>query len=72
MADLNAFGEPPEPKNEEHRIMRTLDLTVVGCSCRRCCNLRDLAAVAMSKFGEEDDRALAAMDRVNKRVGFGR
>jgi hypothetical protein len=60
--------EPPEPDDEAHAINRRLGLTVAGCPCRRCANLRDIATVAGSRFGDEDPEALAAMDRMNRRV----
>lgn len=59
--------EPPTPDDEEHRIARKLDLTVAGCPCRRCAHMRDIATVGMQPFGEEDDQALAAIDRMNRR-----
>jgi hypothetical protein len=65
--------ERPCPNDEEHRAMRRLGLTVATCEGRGCNNLRDLAVIAASRFGYEDDkryggRVLAAMDRVNARV----
>jgi hypothetical protein len=65
---LPVASEPPAPDDEAHRIMRTLDLTVTGCPCRRCSNLRDMATVSLSRFGEEDEAALAAIDRINQRA----
>jgi hypothetical protein len=66
--DTSWAPEPPCPDDEEHRIMRRLNLNVSGCQGRSCCNMRDIAKVGMSKFGDEDDDALAAVDRINKRV----
>ena len=66
--------ERPTPDDRDHRIARTLGLTVPACDCRRCANLRDLATIAGSRFGREDEarfgggpHVLAAMDRVNAR-----
>jgi len=63
--------EQPNPKDREHRIADELNLTVSGCDCRRCENLRDIAIVSASRFGKEDERALAAMDRMNRRRACG-
>jgi hypothetical protein len=65
--------EHPCPDDDEHRAMRSLGLTVTACKGRGCSNLRDLAVIAASQFGREDDkryggRVLAAMARVNARV----
>lgn len=66
--------ERPAPDDQDHRTARSLNLTVAGCDCRRCANLRDLATIAGAKFGREDEprfgggpHVLAAIDRVNAR-----
>lgn len=65
---LPVENEPPEPDDRDHRVMRTLDLTVAGCPCRRCSHLRDIATVSKARFGEEDEEALEAMRRMMRRT----
>lgn len=65
----NSLGERPlHPESEDHRVLRVQHgLTTVGCNCRWCENERDLAIIHLAEFGEEDERALAAIDRTIKR-----
>lgn len=67
--DWQVANEVPTIDDRAHRILYgELHLSVSGCNCRRCCEIRDISTVGMQPFGQEDDRALKAMQRIAGRA----